>query len=81
MADSAGPTNGLTQLGRRGQGRLPHNKHCCGSLKSEEVMSGRPGSGLQADVLADGLGLSNWLQAVSECPGSQVVGAGRIYRR
>lgn len=42
-----------------------------------ELVSGRPGSGLQTDVLAGGLGLSSWQQADSECPSKQVVSTGR----
>lgn len=44
------------------------------SLAGGELVSGRPGSGLQTDVLAGGLRLSNWPQAGSECPSSRVVG-------
>lgn len=48
-----------------------------GRLAGGELVSGRPGCGLQTDVLAGGLGLSSWPPAGSECPSGQVVGAGR----
>lgn len=46
-----------------------------------ELVSGRPGSVGQADVLAGGLGFSSWQQAGSECPSGQVIGTGSTCSR
>lgn len=71
MADGAGPTSGLAQPGENRAGF--HTGSTVRQAGRWEPVSGRPGSGLWTDVLAGGLGLSNWQQADSECPSRQVV--------